>query len=231
MRATFESSTVNAGRINAAVFDLDGTLVDSHRDIAGALNEVLASLGAPTHADEAVKRMIGGGAKRLIQRALPDQSMFEAARARFYDAYRRRLLDTTNFYDGISGVLERLKAAGVTTAIATNKPAAFTRPIVAQLPIHVDAWASGDEVENKKPDPAVVRLALERAGLVEPNLRRVAYVGDMPVDHETSNRLGVRFIGVAWGFDPTGLAATKPAHLVTTAAELEDALFTPPPAS
>ena len=87
--------------------------------------------------------------------------------------------------------------------MATNKPAAFTAEIVRRLQIPVAASASADEVAERKPDPAVLRLALARAGATE----ALAYIGDMPVDAETSRRAGSPFVGVSWGFDPAGLSA------------------------
>lgn len=191
----------------AVVFDLDGTLVDSHRDIGNALNEVLTGLGVAPHPLEHVKTMIGGGVGLLLRRALADREpeRFDEARERFYGVYKARLLDTTALYAGVRELLEALERAQVPCAIATNKPAAFTRPILEALALaHLPA-ASADEVAEKKPDPGVIRLALERAGLAHVVPERVTYVGDMPVDLETTRRFGGRFLGVTWGFDPSGL--------------------------
>lgn len=194
--------------VSVAVFDLDGTLIDSYRDIASALDEVLVEVGAEPLGPDVIRTMIGGGAKVLIQRALGERvdELFEETHARFYDAYRRRLLETTRPYDGVRAMLDGLRAANVTCAIATNKPAAFTVPVVEGLELHLPT-ASADEVDNKKPDPAVVRLALERAGCAEADPREVAYVGDMPIDAATAARFGGPFFGVGWGFDPEGLRA------------------------
>ncbi len=211
--------------VSVAVFDLDGTLIDSYRDIAAALDEVLVEVGAAPLGPEVIRTMIGGGAKVLIQRALGDRvdELFEATHARFYDAYRRRLLQTTCPYDGVVALLDGLRDAGITCAIATNKPAAFTKPIVEGLDLRLPA-ASADEVENKKPDPAVVHLALERVGCADVDPRAVAYVGDMPIDAATAARFGGPFFGVAWGFDPDGLRA-QVASLSRTPAQLLDRLL------
>ncbi len=210
-----------SGPVSVAVFDLDGTLIDSHRDIAAALDEVLVDVGAEPLGPEVIRTMIGGGAKVLIQRALGDRvdALFASAHARFYDVYRRRLLETTRLYDGVEAMLATLAERGVVCAIATNKPAAFTAPIVEALELELP-WASADEVPDKKPDPAVVRLALERAGAPDVPAAHVGYVGDMPIDRETAARCGARFFGVGWGFDPAGLEGAA-----ETVASLTDRLL------
>ena len=192
--------------MNAVVFDLDGTLIDSHRDIAEAVNDVLVSLELPPHDPESVKTMIGGGVATLLSRALGEERMhlFDRARARFKDAYAARLTETTRLYDGVAEMLEELARGGTTSVVATNKPSFFTKEIAARLRLQVAAFACSDEVRERKPDPAVVRLALERAGVDAGS----AYVGDMPIDVETARRAALPFLGVAWGFDPRGLIAS-----------------------
>jgi phosphoglycolate phosphatase len=214
--------------IRAVAFDLDGTLIDSYRDIAGALNEVLAGLGRPTHDPEEVKTMIGGGVDTLLRRGLGEDAplLVRAARERFRAAYQARLLETTALYDDVLDAIASLARDGVLSVIATNKPSFFTRTIVDRLGLAragVRAFASADEVDRRKPDPAVVALALTRAAggeILSPG--EVRYVGDMPVDVETARAFGCPAIGVAWGFDPTGLAQARPDAWV----ESPRALFT-----
>jgi phosphoglycolate phosphatase len=206
--------------VSAVVFDLDGTLIDSHRDIAAAVNDVLTSLDLPPHDPDQVKRMIGGGVATLLARALGDRTdRFDDARARFKEAYRARLVDTTRCYDGVLKMLDALAGAGIVSAVATNKPSYFTTELARHLELdtRIAAFACADEVPEKKPDPAVVRLALARAG----QSSAIAYVGDMPVDWETSRRSGAPFIGVAWGFDATGLAASGCERIVDQPDALE----------
>jgi phosphoglycolate phosphatase len=190
----------------AAVFDLDGTLIDSHRDIAAAVNEVLVALGRPPRAPAEVKSMIGNGVVDLLVRALGgDRSLLEEARASFREAYDRRLIETTRTYAGCEAMLAALADRGIGAVVATNKPASFTARILAGLGLDrsVLASASADEVGERKPSAAVVYLALERAGL-----SGIAYVGDMPLDVETARRAHLEPIGVGWGFDPAGIEGT-----------------------
>src|SRR5262245_54675149 len=118
------------------VFDLDGTLADTAPDIARALNATLAEAGLPTHALETAKRFVGDGAAKLIERALPPS---EAGRdvaplvARWLVHYGAHVCDDTRLYPGIAALLDRLQAAGVRTAVITNKPAPLARGVLEAL--------------------------------------------------------------------------------------------------
>lgn len=249
------SATDGSPRFGEIAFDLDGTLIDSDRDIASALNAVLADLGRPQHPLEVVRTMIGHGAEALLRKSLAvepagagggqagahhpgageaeiDPALLAAARARFKDAYAARLLETTVPYPGIIDALEALSAAGCLLVIATNKPSIFARPIVDRLGLTkagIAALACADEVARRKPDPAVIHLALERgrharaaaSSLSAPGrARAVLYVGDMPVDVETARAAGIASAGVRWGFDPSGIAAAAPDDMLDDAAAL-----------
>lgn len=208
------------------VFDLDGTLIDSHRDIADSVNEVLEALGRPTHAENEIKRMIGGGVGLLFERALGTDSASLAAEARrlFKGSYAARLTAHTRPYPGILDALRTLGDRGALLAIATNKPAMFTSVLIESLGLSaagITAWASSDEAGERKPSARVVALALDRARARVGSRRqdppsRTVYVGDMPVDFETARAFGCAVAGVAWGFDPEGLRALGPDHWIDT---------------
>ncbi|MCK6549518.1 HAD hydrolase-like protein [Myxococcota bacterium] len=213
--------------VTSVVFDLDGTLVDSLLDIASAVNDVLGALGHAPRPLEEVRTMIGHGAAVLLQRALgaSDPALLTAARAEFARAYGARLVDRTRPYPGIPELLTDLAARGFELAIATNKPAAFTGPMVAALGLGlggVVGVASSDETGTRKPDPSVVHLALDRARPRggAPAVRRIAYVGDMAVDVDTARAVPCAAVGVAWGFDPVGCKDRAPDRWVRTVDEL-----------
>ncbi len=200
-------------------FDLDGTLVDSHVDIANAVNDVLSLLGLPNHSTAAIRGMIGGGARKLLERALGPAQRLEEARAHFLEAYRARLLETTALYPGVAELLQSLTNAGFHLLIATNKPKAFTEPLVKGLGLRdlgIQAIASADEVPVKKPDPSVLRLALQRGDLEGRKRDQLAYVGDMAVDIQTARAQGCIAVGVvpsalcSWGYDPEGVRRETP---------------------
>jgi phosphoglycolate phosphatase len=165
--------------------------------------------------------MIGGGVGVLLERGLGDgdPALIERAKKKFKDAYRRHLLATTRCYEGVLELVESLERIGVTTSIATNKPSWFTNPLVEHLRIPVRAVASADEAPRRKPDPAVVALAIERTGRAIDRSSTI-YVGDMPIDLETARAFGVPLIGVSWGFDPSALRRLVPDHFIDHPREL-----------
>lgn len=215
--------------LEAVVFDLDGTLVDSLRDIADSLNEVLQSLDRPTYSNDVIRRMVGGGVRALLERALGSDAdtLMPLARRRFAPIYERRLLAHTRPYPGISSLLVALRRKGVRIGVATNKPAAYTGPLVRRLGIAsvVHGVASADEVARKKPDPLVLQLALARMTDRTIPPERVAYVGDMPVDVHTARAHGALAVGVGYGFDPEGTQRSGPDVYAATGAALHASLL------
>src|SRR4051794_23809982 len=118
------------------IFDLDGTLIDSQRDLANAVNETRAHMGMPRTDDETVATWVGNGAPVLIRRAMgPDasQEQVEAALEYFLGYYREHALDNTALYAGVRDVLDSLQDAGVKLAVLTNKPAGVSQRIIDGL--------------------------------------------------------------------------------------------------
>jgi phosphoglycolate phosphatase len=213
--------------VRSVVFDFDGTLIDSHLDIAEALNLALADVGAPPREADEVKRMIGHGVFHLLAAALGtrEESKIERARKSFAAHYKERLVVHTRLYPGALETIAALRTRGVRVGLATNKPAHFTREIVARLEIDragLEAWSAADEVPKRKPDPAVLALALERLGANDLPPASVLYVGDMPVDVETARAFGARSAGALWGFSPDALRAAGPDRLLERFADLLD---------
>jgi phosphoglycolate phosphatase-like HAD superfamily hydrolase len=154
----------------------------------------------------------------LLGRALAtdDPAQIEAARRTFAGHYRGALLDTTRLFPGVAEMLRRL--APLPLAVATNKPAAFTAPIAEGLELArhgIRACACADEAGARKPDPRVLRLALERAGAATILPAEVLMVGDMPVDVATARGHGAKAAVVTWGFTARGgLEAARPDVIV-----------------
>src|SRR5258705_3309210 len=147
-------------------FDLDGTLIDSSRDLANSVNELLGELGAPPLPIEEVKAMIGSGAKVLIRRALAASGIPEDpdAIARFLEIYDRRLLDHTVPYEGITDVV-RAARQHARVAVLTNKPLAPTEKVLAGLRMRelFDDGIGRECAFPRKPDPTALRALMERA--------------------------------------------------------------------
>ena len=212
------------------VFDLDGTLVDSSRDLASATNATLQRLapGAPQLPLEVVTGFVGEGARRLLERALGHAGVDRApedALPAFFECYGERLLETTRLYEGIAGVLDALALAGHPMAVLTNKPGPFSRTILEGLGIasrFARAWGPED-VPARKPDPAgLLRLVRELAT----GARDAWMIGDSAVDVATARAAGVRVAGVSWGLDPAGLRAAGPDRLLARPSEIPS-LVTP----
>lgn len=187
--------------IRFVVFDLDGTLVDSRRDLADAANAMVRERGGTPLSEAAVGDMVGDGAGVLVARALaaaglddsPDLSL-----PRFLELYDERLLAHTRPYDGIVGMLEELHGR-MPLAVLTNKPQAATDRLLEGLGLSrfFGAVVGGDTPLGRKPDPAGLLDLARRAG-VEP--ASTVLVGDSPVDLATARRAGTRIVLVSYGF-------------------------------
>lgn len=199
------------------IFDLDGTLVDSRQDLADAGNAARAALGLPALPLAEVTRMIGDGARTLIERLTPDgdAAARERAMLAFRTDYAQRLTATTRAYAGVPELLAALRGRGWRLAVATNKPAEFAAPILAGLGLPCDALRGG--TEPKKPDPAML-LSLMRE--LDATPADTWMVGDHRTDLDAAARAGVRSIHCTWGFGQrdgrtaTAIAAS-PSDLLT----------------
>lgn len=182
------------------IFDFDGTLADTWRDIATALNRTLQEAGLPAASAGDVRSWIGDGVVRLLERAVPEHARpahpISDLVARFLVHYDRCLLETTVLYPGIAACLAQL--AGHRLAILSNKPTRLLERLVVGLGLtgRFAAVVGGDAVPAKKPDPAVVRHIIARIG-VEPDEKWM--VGDSALDIATGRAAGARTIGCAWG--------------------------------
>ena len=182
------------------IFDFDGTLADSWRDIATALNHTLREAGMPAAADAQVREWIGDGLARLIERALPERERspesIAALAVRYRAHYARCCLDTTVLYPGMAECLARL--SGHTLAVLSNKPAQFLHRMLDGLGVagSFAAVVGGDTVPVRKPDPAAIAYVV-RAAAARPD--ELWMVGDSAVDVATGRAAGARTIGCAWG--------------------------------
>jgi phosphoglycolate phosphatase len=185
----------------ALVFDLDGTLIDSRRDITTAITLMREGYGLPPLALEQVVRMVGEGARVLIERAvggeLPTELLDEAL-ARYLAHYDAVCLDATRPYPGIPEMLADL-AATFPTALLSNKGEALSRKVLAGLGLagYFQEVLGGDSLPTRKPDPAGLRLLAGRLGVPVADLM---LVGDTRIDAETARAAGCSFALVEWGF-------------------------------
>lgn len=181
-------------------FDLDGTLIDSRRDLAESANQLIEELGGEPLTEEQIGGMVGEGAALLVRRALRAAGRGERAHAleRFLQIYDERLLNHTRLYDGIADVVRQARSRARLTVL-TNKPTRPTEQILSALGLR-DAFeevVGGDGPYPRKPDPAGLHAMMSAAGVGAPD---TLLVGDSAIDLETAQRAGVRCCLVSYGF-------------------------------
>ena len=190
-------------RFHTYIFDLDGTLLDTLGDLAASVNFALRTHGMPEHSLDDVRRFVGNGVRKLMERAVPDGAdnpLFDEAFATFRQHYMAHSLDTTRPYEGIPETLEALKASGCHLAVVSNKMMAATQALCSHFfPDTIEVAIGEHEAEGirKKPAPDTVVAALKALGVGKEG---AVYVGDSEVDIQTARNSGLPCISVLWGF-------------------------------
>jgi phosphoglycolate phosphatase len=191
---------MDALRPRLVVFDFDGTLADTWRDIAAALDRTLTEVGLPSVRGPEVRFWIGNGVLPLLEHAVPSDwqspDRLEALYARFRDHYDVQCLETTELYPGVLECLEDLSEERL--AIVSNKPSRFLDRILNGLGLkpYFDVVVAGDTLSVRKPDPAVLSHVV---GAIPGEVRDVWMVGDSAVDVTTGRVFGARTVGCVWG--------------------------------
>lgn len=183
------------------IFDLDGTLLSTLDDLAASTNYALQSQGLPTHSVDDVRRFVGNGVKKLIERAVPggaDDPKFEAVYATFRSHYLEHSLDTTHPYPDVTNMLAELKRRGKRIAVVSNKFYAATQELCRHFFGDTVEVAIGErEGIRKKPAPDTVDEAFRQLGVGKED---AVYIGDSDVDVATARNSGLPCISVLWGF-------------------------------
>jgi phosphoglycolate phosphatase len=213
--------------VKLVLFDLDGTLVHSAPDLATAANRMLQELGCAEQSEERIVGWIGNGMVRLVKRALtgewngePEGELFERGLASFKAHYAATLSVRTRPFPGVVESLQTLASAGFVLGCATNKPAAFTEPLLAQLGLarYFGVVVSGDTVAARKPDPLPLLHACQLAG-VSP--ARTVLVGDSANDVLGARAAGMHAVAVTYGYNQgRDVRELQPDVVVDSAAEL-----------
>ncbi|HJF85568.1 MAG TPA: HAD family hydrolase [Megamonas hypermegale] len=185
----------------AVIFDLDGTLVNSLNDLAASVNIVLASYNLPTHDVESYKYRVGNGIRKLMQRSLPEdkQDLLDEALEKFKAVYARHNMDKTRPYEGITELLEKLRAQNIKLGVCTNKHDEAAKVIIKALfgEDIFDEIIGDKQGLKRKPDPGKV-LTMAQNWNLQP--QEIAYLGDSGVDMQTAVNAGMLAVGVLWGF-------------------------------
>ena len=208
----------------AVLFDLDGTLIDSAPDLAGAANEMRAARGLPMLPFEHFRPMVGTGARGMLGRCLgvaPGDADFDALRDEFLSRYEARMTRETRVFEAMQPVLDALQARDVPWGIVTNKATRFSEPLVTALGLHRRAatLVSGDTTPHTKPHPAPLLEAARRMDAVAADC---IYVGDDLRDIEAGRAAGMATVAAAWGYLGEGehIEAWGADHIIQTPAEL-----------
>lgn len=208
--------------MNLLIFDLDGTLIDSKKDLANSVNATRVHMGREPIDDEVVSTWVGNGAPVLIRRAMGAEASeqdVERALEYFLGYYREHMLDNTVLYPGVREGLDELRERQVRMAVLTNKPVRFSRDLVKGLGVgeHFFQVYGGNSFDQKKPHPIGIETLRQEAGA---SPEQTLMIGDSAVDIATARNAGVPSCGVTWGLQPETLRAERPDLLVDRMEEL-----------
>ncbi|MEE4351183.1 MAG: HAD-IA family hydrolase [Pacificimonas sp.] len=217
----------------AICFDLDGTLVDTAPDLAGAMNAVLAHFGRPRVETDAVRDMVGYGARRTIEKGLAltgggSAAMVDEGLPLFLEHYAANICDQSRPWDGVEAVLDALADEAV-LSICTNKPEALACALVDALGWRerFAAIVGGDTLTMKKPDPQHLTETIRRSG---GDPERAVFVGDSSADSRAADAAGVPFVLLTCGYADIPLSEMVAAERVPSFDRLPDALRRAAPA-
>jgi phosphoglycolate phosphatase len=216
--------------MDLVIFDLDGTLIDSKRDLSCAVNAARVHRGMEPLDNDTIFSYVGEGAPILIRRALGPGATDDEVQdtlAFFLEYYKEHMTDYTALYPGVAATLDRLEAAQVKMAVLTNKPVAMSRAIVEALGVsrHFERVYGGNSFGQKKPHPVGIATLLADCA-VAPG--RTLMVGDSVVDIRTARNAHVMACGVTYGFQPETLSTDPPDLLIDRIEQLADWIIGPP---
>lgn len=197
-----------------AVFDMDGTILDTLEDLKDSVNYALSECGYPQRTYDEVRRFVGNGIRKLIERAVPEGvsvSDIDRVHEVFTGHYKVHCADKTKAYDGIKPLLEQLRANGVKTAVVSNKADYGVQELCKEYFDGLFDYAVGErEGIRRKPAPDSVNEALRVLGIPK---SEAVYIGDSDVDYETAVNAGLPCISVLWGFRDEEFLRSKGASL------------------
>ncbi len=215
------------------VFDLDGTLIDSSKDLCNSVNATLSYYKQPTLPDSVIASYIGDGVHALVRRSLAhshaadphDERLVETAVEWFIRYYRVHKLDFTYVYPGVLESLAAIRSRHLTLpmAVLTNKPVAPSRAICKHFGIDKFCFQvyGGNSFGTKKPDPEGLRALIREAKVAPAD---TVMIGDSHIDVETARAAGTRVLGCTFGLSPESLASAKPDLTVDRASDWAAAL-------
>lgn len=213
------------------LIDLDGTLVDSVPDLAYCTDAMLTELEMPARGEAKVRQWVGNGVERLVKRALlgrlegePEPALFDRALPVFMALYKENVSQRSRLYPGVKAGLEFLRGAGYKLGCVTNKPAAFTEPLLKDMGIYdyFQLVVSGDTLPVRKPDP---RPLLYAADFFQVDPTHALMVGDSISDVKAARAAGFQVICVSYGYNHgQDIRDARPDAVIDSMAQLADLL-------
>jgi phosphoglycolate phosphatase len=188
--------------VQAVLFDLDGTLIDSAPDLGAAADKMRTDRGLESYPLERYRFMAGAGARGMLGVAFgitPDAPEFPELREEFFVAYENRMLLNTHVFDGVQALIDAIRARGLAWGVVTNKSARFTDPLTRAIPLFGSAGAivSGDTTPFSKPHPEPLHEAARRLGIPS---EACIYVGDDERDIIAGRAAGMRTVAATYGY-------------------------------
>ncbi len=208
-------------QIDAFVFDMDGTLLDTLPDLVDVTNTTMAHFGYPTHTQEEILAMVGNGLHSLISQAMPpgiDPSVADKCIAHWKALYDKQGNKKTRVYPGLTEALDTLKARGKKLAVFSNKYDGGTKLMTRRYFADQMDFALGEGPVPRKPDPKGLFLVSRELNVP---IQRVAFVGDSCTDVLTAQRAGAFSIAVSWGYQTRErIEAANPDTIIDTPCDL-----------
>lgn len=209
-----------------ALFDMDGTILDTLEDLTDATNVMMEKYGYPTHSIDAVRTFVGNGLRKLVERALPagtDDAKIDTVLGDFKVYYADHCADKTHPYDGVREMIARLREKGIITAVVSNKVDEGVQELVREYFPGLFDLAVGERPNVKpKPAPDMVFAALETLGI---DICDAVFIGDSDVDLKTAQNAGIDGIFVDWGFRTPEVLRSLGAKIVVSTPEEVEALI------
>ena len=214
-------------KYNCAIFDLDGTLLDTLCDLRDSVNFALSKNGLPERTTEEIRSFVGNGIRLLIERSVPENTDAELTDKCFDDFkahYKDNSANLTKAYDGINELLYELKSSGIRLAVVSNKADFAVKALVEKYFHDVFDSAIGEkEGVKRKPAPDTVFAVINELNV---NKNEVIYIGDSEVDIETAKNADIPCICVTWGFrDKDVLEKLCPEYIIDSPKKILDIIF------
>lgn len=209
-------------KVDAIVFDLDGTILDTLGDLSNSVNFALSENGLPTRSQDEVRSFVGNGIRLLIERAVPHNTSTDVVDACF-EAFKSHYKDNsavlTKPYDGIESLLASVRAKGIKTAVVSNKADFAVQTLVEKYFKGLFDYCVGEKDGiRRKPCPDSVNCAMDYLGVKK---EKCIYIGDSDVDIETARNSGIKCIAVTWGFrGESFLKSFSPDYIVNKPQEI-----------